>query len=117
MRAPKSISISRGEWEPYPLDAAQVIEGDPAPVVRWLHVSGEGEPGYYAGVWRAERSTFRWTFDFNETAHILSGRIRVTDESGSTHDYAAGDVVYFPKGARTTWEIVERFEKVFVDSA
>lgn len=113
----KSIRIDATDWQPYPIDAAQILEGDPKAEVQWLQVSGEGEPAYYAGIWSADRSRFTWRFDMNESAHILAGRIRVTDERGRGREYKTGDVVFFPKGSRTEWLVIEPLRKFFVDSA
>ena len=113
----KSINSGHGKWANFPIDPTQVLEGEPRAMVRWLHQNGEHEPAYFCGVWRAERSRFRWDFDVNETAHILRGRIRVTEDGGEPQEYGSGDVVFFRKGARTVWDVLEPFEKVFVDSA
>ena len=103
-------------WEPFPIDAKQILAGDPAARVHWLHVSGEGEPTYYAGLWTAEPSTFTWSYDgLNEMAHFLAGRVRIGVDGGPAVEYRAGDVVYFPKGTRTVWEVVEPIKKAFVD--
>ncbi len=111
-----SIRRDQGSWDPYPIDPAIVLDGDPRATVRWLRASGEGEAPYYAGLWRAERSRFRWHFDFHESAQILAGRIRVTGPDGAVREYVPGDFVYFAKGTDTVWEILEPLEKFFIDT-
>jgi uncharacterized cupin superfamily protein len=111
------IRVNASTWEPYPISAAQIIAGDPAAQVHWLHASSANEPAYYAGLWTAERSTFRWDFELNETLHVLAGRIRVSVDGGPPGEYVTGDIVFFPIGSRTVWEIVEPLKKMFVDTA
>ncbi|MBI3790523.1 MAG: DUF861 domain-containing protein [Gemmatimonadetes bacterium] len=109
-------SAPSGEFEPFPIDRAQVLEGAPNATVRWLHVSAPGTPVYYAGLWTCQPSRFTWTFDANETAHLLEGRIRVTDDGGTSRELGPGDVAFFPRGAVTTWHVIEPMKKLFVDA-
>lgn len=112
----RKIRIGEGGWEPYPMPPGCVRSGDPEARVRWLRVSGPGEPAYYAGLWSARPSIFEWRFDLDETLHVLEGRVVVTLEGGDVLDLGPGDVASFPRGAVTTWDIREPFRKVFVDS-
>jgi uncharacterized cupin superfamily protein len=107
------ISIDTHEgWEPYPLPAETIREGDPAARVKWLRA----EPTYYAGLWTAERSVFDYTFGMNETAHILSGHVTVAQDGGPKLELRAGDFATFPKGAVTRWTIHQSLKKAFVDT-
>jgi uncharacterized cupin superfamily protein len=108
--------IDATTWEPYPMPPGSIVSGDPAAAVHWIRVSGAGEPAYYAGLWTAEPSTFDWSFELDETAHILEGHVVVTQKGGPTLDLRAGDVVAFRKGAVTRWEVRQRLKKVFVDT-
>ena len=51
--------------------------------------------------------------DCYELAHILTGKLIVTDSDGNTQTYEAGDVFITPQGFTGTWEIVETMRKVF----
>lgn len=108
--------IDAPDWDPYPLPADTIVEGDPAARVHWARASGPGEPVYYAGIWTAEPSVFDYTFELNETAHIVAGRVIVAQQDGPTLDLRAGDVAVFPRGARTRWTVVESLKKVFIDT-
>ncbi len=110
------IRIDEGPWEAYPMPAGTVRSGDPGAKVRWLRVSGEGEPPYYAGIWSAEPSIFEWRFDMDETLHVLAGRVVVSVQGGDVLDLRPGDVASFPRGTVTQWDVREPFRKVFVDS-
>jgi uncharacterized cupin superfamily protein len=112
----RKTNVDATSWDPYPLPRETLVEGDPAALVHWLHASGEGEPGYYAGLWTAEVSTFDYTFPMNESAHILEGHVIVSQEGGPTVDLRAGDLAYFPRGAVTRWQVKLRLKKFFVDT-
>jgi uncharacterized cupin superfamily protein len=108
--------IDATTWEPYPMPRELFVEGDARAQVHWLRVSGPGEPPYYAGLWTAQPSVFNYTFELNETLHVLEGHVVVRQEGGPTLDLRAGDVATFPRGAVTRWEVREPFKKVFVDT-
>jgi uncharacterized cupin superfamily protein len=108
--------IDAETWDVYPMPPEIIVSGEPAARVHWARVSGPGEPAYYAGVWTVEVCTFDYVFEMNETAHILEGKVVVTEEGGPRLELGAGDVATFPKGARTRWEVRERLKKVFVDT-
>lgn len=106
-------TTSASDYEPFPLEA---VEGEPAGQVHWLRVSGEGEPMLYAGVFAGQPSTFTYTFSGNETFHVLEGEVRIELESGDAVELRPGDLVSFPRGARSTWIAHTPFKKFFVIS-
>jgi uncharacterized cupin superfamily protein len=108
--------IDATTWEPYPLPPEIIVDGVPDAKVHWLRASGAGEPAYYAGVWTVEPCTFDYTFEMNETAHIVEGNVVVTQTDGPKLELGPGDVATFPKGARTRWHVRARLKKVFVDT-
>jgi uncharacterized cupin superfamily protein len=116
MKAISKTTIHASTWEPYPMPKEILVKGDPAARVHWLRASGHGEPPYYTGLWTAEPSVFDYTFEMNETLHVLEGYVVVTQKDGPTLDLRPGDVATFPKGAVTRWDVREPFKKVFVDS-
>jgi uncharacterized cupin superfamily protein len=116
MRTIAKTTIHASSYEPYPMPEEIRVEGDPAAKVHWLRASAAGEPPYYAGLWTAQPSVFDYTFEMNETLHVLEGRVVVTQKDGPTLDLRPGDVATFPKGAVTRWDVREPFKKVFVDS-
>jgi uncharacterized cupin superfamily protein len=104
------------QWDPYPLPAETIISGEPNAKVHWLRTSGPEERGYYSGVWTVDICKFNYVFEMDETAHILEGRVTVSEENGPTLELGPGDVASFPKGAVTVWDIKEPLKKVFVDT-
>lgn len=63
--------------------------------------------------WECEPSRFDWEYDTDETAYILEGRVKVETEDGETIEIKKGDLVYFPKGLRCTWNVIEKIRKVY----
>jgi uncharacterized cupin superfamily protein len=47
----------------------------------------------------AQVSKFPWTYQENEDAYILEGRVIVTPEGGKPTEIKASDYVTFPAGA------------------
>jgi uncharacterized cupin superfamily protein len=50
----------------------------------------------------------------DETLHVLEGRVTIEVDGLEPVELAAGDVVSFPKGLASTWEIHEPFKEFFV---
>ncbi|MFC1753375.1 cupin domain-containing protein [Thermoproteota archaeon] len=62
--------------------------------------------------WECEPSTFDWEYSANETAYVLEGRVKVKTAQGEV-EIKKGDLVYFPKGLKCTWKVIERISKVY----
>ncbi len=62
--------------------------------------------------WECEPSTFDWEYDSNETAYVLEGKVKVKTSSGEV-EINKGDLVYFPKGLKCTWNVVQKIRKVY----
>ena len=112
-QAIRHSNVAATDYEPFPLEA---VEGDPDGKVHWLTASAEGEPMLYAGLFTGKPSTFTYTFGGNETFNVLEGEVRVELDSGEAVDLSPGDLVTFPKGARSTWIVKTPFKKFFVIS-
>ncbi len=94
---------------PTPLDAAQVVAGDP--VVGTLTVVAEGP--LEVGIW--EHTTGVSTdVESDEVFVVLSGRATVAVEGGPVLDLRPGDLGVLEAGARTTWTVHETLRKVYV---
>ncbi|HAF01390.1 MAG TPA: cupin [Methylophilaceae bacterium] len=55
--------------------------------------------------WKKEVSTFPWTFLEQEVAYILEGECVITPEGGAPVNFGKGDLVTFPAGLKTVWEV------------
>jgi len=62
-------------------------------------------------IWEKEISTFSIDFDEKETAYVLEGEILVTPVGGEPVRIVAGDLVVFPVGLDSHWEVVKPLRK------
>jgi len=102
--------VSDAVLDPWPLDPAQVVAGDPQASGTLLWKSDDSK--LCAGIWECTPGTFDWTHA-DETACIVTGRVTVSLEGGDALELAAGDAVFFPAGSKTRWEVHETVRKAF----
>ena len=108
-------SVDTDTYEPFNgFDA--VLAGDPAAAVAWLRTTAAGEGVLYAGMFVVAPSTFRYTFAGDETFHVLEGEVEIALDGGPAVRLNVGDIVSFPKGARSTWTVIAALKKFFVIS-
>ena len=62
-------------------------------------------------IWEKEASVFDWVYDEPETALVIEGKVRVTDEDGQICEFGPGDLVTFPAGLSCRWEVIEPIRK------
>ena len=109
-------SIHTSLWEPMPIDAPDLLEGDPAPKVHWLKKNEKGDPTYLTGLWHVQPAKFRWLFFGNETFHVLEGRATITVDDGTAVTVGPGDIISFPINTPSVWQVHEPLKKMFVIS-
>lgn len=61
--------------------------------------------------WGCEVSRFDWSYDSNEDAYLLSGRVEVEVEGGEKVTIKAGDFVTFPIGMSCVWDVKDPVKK------
>ncbi len=66
--------------------------------------------------WDCAPSKFPLNFDMTETAYVLEGEFHVYPEGGEKVVVKAGDLVVFPKGLKSNWEVVEQLKKHYKHS-
>lgn len=97
-------------WDPI----ENVISGKPS---HTIYVASEDPGGkFITKMYECSPGKFPvepYFIDCYELAHILTGKLIVTDSDGNTQTYEAGDVFITPQGFTGTWEIVETMRKVF----
>jgi uncharacterized cupin superfamily protein len=94
----------KGEWTPSPIQPAWVLEGAPVARIQFLSESADGTASTW--FWDCTAGRFNWFYSFDETLHILEGGFSLKDLiSGATRRLTAGDVIYFPQGARAEWTV------------
>ena len=63
--------------------------------------------------WECDPSIFDWQYASNESAYILEGKVKVTTADGEEVEITKGDLVYFPKGLKCKWNVLEKISKVY----
>jgi uncharacterized cupin superfamily protein len=115
-----TTTISRGHVdtpieEPYDgFDA--VLAGEPNARVSWLRTGSAGEGMLYTGMFVLEPSVIRYTFAGDESFQVLDGDLDIAIDGGDVVTLGPGDLVSFPKGARSTWTVRATLRKFFVIS-
>jgi uncharacterized cupin superfamily protein len=93
------------------LPYAKVIGGDPRQAARLDFGSLEGP--LMSGVWECTPGKLEFVYPFSELCTFLEGKATVTDPSGRSVTYNAGDSFFIPQGEKVTWEVHERVRKCF----
>jgi uncharacterized protein len=100
------------ELAPSPFPAEWVLKGSPQAQATAIAHSRDGAMTVIA--WSCTEGRFRWHYQVDEMAHILSGEVLVTDESGTERRLGPGDTVFFPAGSTSVWQVTKAVRKVAV---
>jgi uncharacterized protein len=79
----------------------KVIEGEPQIYARIDYMKGP----VTAGLFKATTGRIQVTFPFTEHATILEGEVTITDATGQSHTYKAGDSYFIRQGSVVLWEV------------
>lgn len=90
----------------------RVVEGDPRHVTEIRHESADGL--LVAGTWTSTPGRWRAFADRDEFCVILSGHVRLIDDTGAAQEFRAGESFLIPDGFRGYWDVVETTVKHFV---
>jgi len=75
----------------------------------------DGETVARVGVWEADISKTRLIdYPFTEYVLMISGRLVITNEDGTSQEFTSGDTFVMPKGWTGIWDIRERMKKQMV---
>lgn len=96
--------------KPAPIRPGWITGGDP--VARAAELSRSADQSAFTVVWDCTAGTFDWTYHLDETIYILEGSIVLTDSGNPPRRLGPGDVVFFPKGSRVSWEVEGYVKKV-----
>jgi uncharacterized protein len=105
--APADVDLN-----PAPIPADWIIEGNPQARSRRLAASADGTSTVMA--WSCTAGRFKWHYTVDETIHLISGEVFVTDENGNVRRVGAGDMIFFPAGSVSTWYIPDHVRKLAV---
>jgi uncharacterized protein len=97
---------------PSPFPAEWVLDGTPQAQATAIAHSRDGAMTVIA--WSCTKGRFRWHYQVDEMAHILSGEVFITDQSGTERRLGAGDTVFFAAGTSNVWLITQDIRKVAV---
>ena len=90
-----------------------ILEGTPAEASQALWTSVDGL--MKIGVWECTPGRFPANREANsETCYIMSGKVRITNEDGSSREIGAGEMLVLPRGWRGDWTILETTRKIYV---
>ena len=51
-------------------------------------------------------------YSVDETVHIISGEVFVTDDGGAERRLGPGDMAFFPAGSASTWRVPSEVRKI-----
>lgn len=111
MTASVRSARDQDEWTPSPIQPSWILEGAPVARIQFLSESADGTASTW--FWDCTAGRFNWFYSFDETLHILEGGFGLKDLlSGTARRVTAGDVVYFPQGARAEWTVEHYVRKL-----
>jgi len=92
----------------------RLVAGNPERTT-WTHYSA-GQGDFDCGVWGCEPGAWRIAFPAGkeEFFHVISGRIRISDDAGDAREFGPGDACVIPAGFTGLFEVLETVRKHFV---
>jgi uncharacterized cupin superfamily protein len=109
LRAIEKNTIEATRLEAAPIEPSWIIAG--APTARCAELSRSGDGSAFTVVWDCTAGEFNWTYDEDETVHILEGEAIVDDGTGP-RSIQPGDVVLFRAGSTCHWRVPVYVKKV-----
>ena len=103
-------SPATADLVPVPIPRDWIIEGTPQARSARLATSADGTSSVIA--WSCSAGRFTWHYAVDETLHIISGEVFVTNERDEVHRLGPGDMVFFPAGSRSTWYVPHEVRKL-----
>lgn len=89
----------------------RVVKGNPLQRIWIRYTDPSGQ--FSLGKWACESGAWRVIYTEHEYCEMLAGRIRITDEAGTSREVVAGDRFVVPAGFRGIWEVLEPASKIF----
>jgi hypothetical protein len=100
------------ELAPDPMPAHWIVEGEPQVRTARLATSADGTSSVM--VWSCTAGRFYWHYLVDETLHLISGEVFVTDENNQVQRLGPGDMAFFPAGSRSLWHVPHEVRKLAV---
>jgi uncharacterized protein len=86
-----------------PIPTNWIIEGSPRAQARALAESADGTSSMVA--WSCTQGRSNWHYYVDETVHVLSGEVFISDEKGKERRLGPGDMAFFPAGTHSVWYV------------
>jgi hypothetical protein len=93
-----------------PINPDWILEG--APVARNAVLSRSADTTACTIMWDCTAGEFNWTYDIDETVHIIEGSVIVGSQNSPPRRLEAGDVAFFPVGTVAHWRVENYVRKV-----
>ena len=87
------------ELAPNPIPQRWILDGAPQARSKQLAESANGTSMIMA--WSCTAGSFTWNYAGDETVHIISGEVFVTDGDGAVRRLGPGDMAFFPARSRS----------------
>lgn len=98
------------DLKPSPINPSWIVSGNP--VARASELMRSADKSTWTVVWDCTAGRFTWTYNCDETIHIVEGSIILHDDHNGPTRLGPGAVVFFPKGSRVHWEVDGYVKKV-----
>lgn len=93
-----------------PIEPSWIVSGNP--VARASELMRSADKTTWTVVWDCTAGCFNWTYNCDETVHIMEGSVILRDDHSGPTRLGPGAVVFFPKGSRVHWEVEGYVKKV-----
>lgn len=113
MSLPIVVAIpAQVDLAPAPIHPDWILSGTPEARSKQLVRSRDGASSIMA--WSCTPGRFNWHYTVDETVHLISGEVFITDENGEERRLGPGDMAFFPAGSRSTWRVPAEVRKLAV---
>lgn len=110
-RPPASTAALQRPMAPVPVEPSWIKSGTPN--FRLLETARSPDGRVISGVWACDGpTTFEWTFDGDETVHLLEGRVDV-EYQGRRFTLLPGQEAVFHTGTRAVWHVPSHVKKAY----
>lgn len=106
------FSTANAERTDYDIAPEKLISG--ATRQSTLNMFSDPSNEFHCGIWEGAPALWRVSYSEHEFCHILRGRIRITDETGTSITVGPGDNFVIAAGFKGTWETLEQAKKIYV---
>lgn len=72
------------------------------------------ERNVQVGFWQCTPFKETITFPYDELGIVLSGRLELAGPEGNSDTFSPGEIFFIPRGATTTWHILEDFKQYYM---